>query len=39
MIKEIEELRKMLEQQNKKYQSLEEENQNLKANIKVLSLK
>jgi cell division protein FtsB len=36
MAKEIEELRKMIEKQNEKYRSLEEENINLKNNIKVL---
>ena len=39
MLKEIEELRKRLDQQNQQYKSLEEENENLKANIKLISLK
>jgi len=39
MLREIEELRKQLMKQTEQYRSLEEENNNLKNNIKIMSLK
>jgi hypothetical protein len=39
MLREIEELRKMLNQQSQKYRSLEEENEHMKAKLRILSLK